>query len=213
MKRALSLALGLSLSAAAAPAHAQLTNGTMGSSMGMGGVGGAPAPQPKQQTPDIAPTGLPGVGGIAPLATGPQLKKATGGDPTQQLFAAINKNDYASAQDAISRGADLTAKDEFGETPLDLSIALNRNSITFMLLGTRNELASQGLSGTMGQPWTLNNATSGTTGKSKPGKHGTAPAVVPTTAPAKTAPRVTIPAGDTGTPNPQAGFLGFGPKT
>ncbi len=207
MKLAFPLALGLALGAAVAPAHAQLSPGPIGA--GMGGVGGAPAPQPKARTPDIAPTGLPGVGGVAPLATGPQLQKPASGDPTQELFTAINKNDYASAQDAVSRGADLTAKDEFGETPLDLSIALNRNNITFLLLGTRNELAAQGGGGPIGTPWTLNNATTGKTGKTKSGKHQTAPAVVPAKAPARTAPLT----GDTGTPNPQAGFLGFGPKS
>ncbi|HTQ71914.1 MAG TPA: ankyrin repeat domain-containing protein [Acidocella sp.] len=218
MKLAYSLALGLALSAAVAPAYAQLPPGTMGSGMGMGGVGGAPAPQPKARTPDIAPTGLPGIGGMAPPATGPQLQKPAGGDPTQELFTAINKNDYASAQDAISRGADLTAKNQFGESPLDLSIALNRNNITFMLLGTRNELAAQGTGGAVGAPWTLNNTPSAKTGKTKSGntksgKHETARAMMPASAPAKPAPYKALPAGGTGTPDPQAGFLGFGPKS
>ncbi len=213
MKLAFPLALGLALGAAVAPAHAQLSSGTMGSGMGMGGVGGAPAPQPKARTPDIAPTGLPGVGGVAPLATGPQMQKPAGGDPTQELFTAINKNDYASAQDALSRGADLTAKDQFGESPLDLSIALNRNNITFLLLGTRNELAAQGASDTMGAPWMLTPPPSGKTGKSQSGKHEAASAVVPANETGKPTPYKALPTGNTGTPNPQAGFLGFGPKS
>ncbi|MDE2319107.1 MAG: ankyrin repeat domain-containing protein [Rhodospirillales bacterium] len=205
MKCALPLALGLILGAAAAPAFAQLATGEAGSGMGMGGVGGAPPPQAKLHTPDIAPAGLPGIGNIAPPATGPQIQKPASGDPTQELFAAINANDYGSAQDAVSRGADITAKDQFGETPLDLSIALNRNNITFLLLGTRNELASQGLSGTVGAPWTLDK-----TPASKPVSHK-ASAVLP--AAASPAPRASVPAGGTGTPNPQAGFLGFGSKS
>lgn len=216
MKFAFPLAMGLAMGAAVVPAHAQLANGAVGPGVGLGGVGGAPVAQPKARTPDIAPSGLPGVGGAPPPATGPTLQKPAGGDPTQELFTAINKNDYASAQDAISRGADLTAKDQFSETPLDLSIALNRNNITFLLLGTRNELAAQGLSGTVGAPWTLNNTTpGGKAGKGhKPGKHETASAVVPARAPVvKPAPRPTLPAGGTGTPDPQAGFLGFGPKS
>ncbi len=204
MKPALSLALSLALAAAATPAMAQLANGEAGSGMGMGGVGGAPAPQVKSRAPDIAPAGLPGIGSIAPPATGPQIQKPESGDPTQELFTAINANDYSSAQDAISRGADITAKDQFGETPLDLSIALNRNNITFLLLGTRNELASQGLSGTIGAPWTLDKTQAG-----KPASHK-AHAVVP--AAASPAPRPTLAPGNTGTPNPQAGFLGFGAK-
>ena len=205
MKHALSLALGLVLGAAAPAAYAQTLDGEAGSGMSMGGVGGAPAPQVKAHTPDIAPAGLPGIGNVAPLATGPQIQKSGSGDPNQELFTAINNNDYASAQDAISRGADLAARDQFGETPLDLSIALNRNNITFLLLGTRNEFASQGLSGVMGKPWTLNKTPPASPVQNK------APAVLP--AAARPAPRAPMPAGGTGTPNLQAGFLGFGPKS
>ncbi|WP_298215635.1 ankyrin repeat domain-containing protein [Acidocella sp.] len=190
----------VALAAMAVPAQAQIPMGG-----GMGGPGGAPAPQPKPNQPNIAPTGLPGVG-AAPGPATVQKQRPIGGDPTQELFAAITKNDYASAQDAVSRGADLGAKDQFGETPLDLSIALNRNNITFLLLGTRNELAMQDGGGTMGAPWTLNGA-DGAPGKAKPGKPRPNPAIQPARAPAL-APR--YPAGDTGTPDPQAGFLGFG---
>lgn len=211
MKFALPLALALALGVAAAPAHAQLANGGpmssgTGGAGGMGAMGGMPAPQMKSHTPDLAPAGLPGIGDGTPLATGPKIQQPASGDPTQELFTAINNNDYGSAQDAISRGADITAKDEFGETPLDLSIALNRNNITFLLLGTRNELASQGLSGTVGAPWTLDKAPAG-----KPAPHK-APAFMP--AAASPTPHANDPAaGGTGTPNPQAGFLGFGPKS
>ena len=212
MKLAFPLALALALGAAAPPAFAQLAGGTgeQGSGMGMGDLAGAPKLQAKPATPDIAPAGLPGVGSIAPPASGPQLQKPASGDPSQELFTAINNNDYASAQDAISRGADLNAKDQFGETPLDLSIALNRNNITFLLLGTRNELATQGLGGTMGAPWTLNNTPiSGT----KPAGYRSVRAVVPAEAQTRSTPHSAIQASSTGTPDPQAGFLGFGPKS
>ncbi|MDE1905854.1 MAG: hypothetical protein KGH75_05330 [Rhodospirillales bacterium] len=206
MKSALPLALGLILGAAATPAYAQMSSaGPMSSGTGgTGAMGGMPAPQVKPHTPDIAPAGLPGIGSIAPPATGQQMQKPASGDPTQELFTAINADDYGSAQDAVSRGADITAKDQFGETPLDLSIALNRNDITFLLLGTRNELASQGLGGPTGTPWTLDK-----TPASKPASHK-AHAVMP--AAASVTPRTTLGAGSTGTPNPQAGFLGFGAK-
>lgn len=214
MKLAFSLAMGLALSAAAAPAFAQMSNAGMGMAggAGMGGPGGAPTPQPKGATPNIAPSGLPGVGGVTPPATGPQMQKPAGGDPTQELFTAINKNDYASAQDAVSRGADMTAKNQFGESPLDLSIALNRTNITFLLLGTRNELASQGSGGTMGAPWSLSSAAPAKTGKGKQDKPANAAKVQPAKAPVKPSSHPAISSGDTGTPNPQAGFLGFAPK-
>lgn len=178
------------------PAYAQL------SSPGMGGAGGGPKVQPQEQAPDIAPSGLPGLGTAAQTpATGPQLQKPPSGDPTQNLFAAINSNDYAAAQQAVSQGADLNAANQFGETPLDLSIALNRNDITFMLLGTRNELMAQGQGGVMGAPITLDNTPA-------PTKHRTTPAGKPT----KMVPLIARLPDNPGTPNLQAGFLGFGSK-
>ena len=194
------MALSLVFGVLVVPAHAQMMDS------GMGGAGGGPKVPQKNQAPNLAPAGLPGVGGGAPMATGPKLQKLSSGDPTQELFSAINGNDYAAAQDAISRGADLRALNQFGETPLDLSIALNRTDITFMLLGTRNELAAQdGGSATLGKPWTLD-----TVDKShKQDKTRRRPAPVVTV---REMPKTPIPAGNPGTPDPQAGFLGFGPK-
>jgi hypothetical protein len=200
--------LGLALTAAAVPAMAQLASGPggLGSTPGAG-----PTPTPQARTPDIAPPALPGAGGLTPMATGPVMQKPPAGDPTANLFAAINKGDAGAAQMAISSGANLSAQNQFGETPLDLSIALNRTNITFLLLQTRNELDEQGVGPEpVGAPWMLdNNATPGA-GKSKThAKSGT----VPVSAPAIPAPspRIAVQAGN-GTPDPQAGFLGFGPK-
>lgn len=206
MKLAFSLALGVVLGAAAAPAYAQL--GPSGVGGGMGAPGGGPAPQPLARTPDIAPSGVPGLGTAAPLATGPKLPQAASGDPTQQLFAAVNKDDYNSAQDAISRGADLNAKDPFGETPLDLAIALNRTAITFMLLQTRNELAADG-NEPVGSSWSLNNAAPATAGKGKPGHASPVQAAKLPASRAVAHPRANA---GPGTPDPAAGFLGFGGK-
>jgi hypothetical protein len=129
---------------AGAPAFAQMSMG--GSPGGGGGApGGANTPEPVAPTHDIAPPALPGAGAPAPLATGPVVQKPSIADPTQALFAAVNNGDYNAAQDALSRGADLNAQNALGETPLDLSIALNRSTITFLLLATRNETGSTGL--------------------------------------------------------------------
>lgn len=198
MKLAFFLALGVALGVMTLPAHAQLSAG------GMGGAGGGPKVQPQEQAPDIAPSGLPGLGGAAQApVTGPQLQHPASGDPTQNLFAAINSNDYTAAQEAVSHGADLNATNQFAETPLDLSIALSRNDITFMLLGTRNELMSQGGYGVMGAPLTLD--------QSAP-----APAsmrhIIPTGKPTKMVPLIKRLPDNLGTPNLQAGFLGFGSK-
>ncbi|HQT46857.1 MAG TPA: ankyrin repeat domain-containing protein [Acidocella sp.] len=183
-------AFAFALLVTAAPAFAQLSGGGLGT--GAGSPGGV---QPRVRTPDIAPPALPGAG-TAPLATGPVIKKTVTGDPTTELFSAVNSGDYNAAQDAISRGADLTAQNNLGETPLDLSVALNRSSITFLILSARNEEANAG-------PITPG-----------PAFHQTKDAIIihpkPThITPQKPAPTAT---NNPGTPNPNAGFLGFSPK-
>jgi hypothetical protein len=207
MKYAPLLALGLVFGFGAAPALAQMGPG--GGLGGMGGAGGGPAPQPQAPESIPAPAALPGAGGAAPLATGPNLQKPVSGDPTQALFDAVNKGDYNAAQAAISQGANLNATDQFGETPLDLSIALNRTGITFLLLGTRNETAGT-QNEVMGSPWLLNSAPPAS--GPKPAHHH---AVAAPRTPAREELQVKTPApvaATPGTPNANAGFLGFGAK-
>jgi hypothetical protein len=189
MKKFLSAGFGLAV-ILCAPALAQLAPGGMGN--GPGGTG-APSVQPQPRTPDIAPPALPGAGAPPPLATAPVLKKQASGDPTTALFAAVNSGDYSGAQDALSRGADLTAQNALGETPLDLAVALNRTSITFLLLATRNETGGDAT----GAPMSLG----------KPAKL----AAAKTAGPVRLA--VPVMGNDPGVPDPAAGFLGFGPKS
>ncbi len=198
-------ALGLVLLLAGTPAFAQ---------MSMGGGGGAPgggsAPQPQAPAPDIAPPALPGAGTPAPLATGPVVQKPATGDPTQALFAAVNNNDYNAAEDALSRGADLNAQNALGETPLDLSIALNHSTITFLLLATRNETGGTGpVSPGPVSPGSVSPGPAfPATAPVKPTHHKPHP----TPAAAAPAPTTTAPAWESnpGTPNPSSGFMGFG---
>jgi hypothetical protein len=176
------------LSLMAAPAFAQL------SAMGAGDSG-PNAPQPKAAAPDVAPPALPGANTTETMATGPNLQKPVTGDPTTALFTAVNSGDYNAAQDAISRGADTNAQNSLGETPLDLSIALNRNDITFMLLSARNEGGNDGTTTPAAMPVTP-----------KPTGHHKAH-IVP--ARVVTAPLPASPGNSPGTPDPAAGFLGF----
>ena len=186
--------LGVMFALGAAPAFAQM------SGMG-GGAGGAPKPQPV--VPDIVPPALPGAGNM-PLATAPTMQAPQTGDPTTQLFSAINSGDYDSAQDALSRGANLYARNALDETPLELAIALNRTTITFLLLQTRNETGGDlvgpgpaaeatagSTQGAPGKPQMMQRADTG------PGFHEAAPVM----------------GNNPGTPDPQSGFLGFGPKS
>ncbi|MDE8342590.1 MAG: ankyrin repeat domain-containing protein [Acidocella sp.] len=188
---------GLSVS----PAMAQMIPSATGL------TGGGAAPQPRAETPDIAPPALPGADVTGGIATAPKIKKANSGDPTVDLFAAINKGDYAAAQDAIGRGADLTAHDALGETPLDLSIALNQNNITFLILATQQE----GGSSPSGPPMSVT-STAPAKPVVKPKAHPVQVRVE--TAPLAAAPKPAAPVygSDTGQPNVSVGYLGFGQK-
>jgi len=188
---ALGLAFGLfafGIVVAAPPAFAQSSP-----------TGNMQAPRLQPKTDDAAPLppAVPGAGDQG-LPTAQSVAKQQSGDPTAELFTAINANDYGSAQDAISRGADLNAQNALGETPIDLSVALNRNSITFMLLAARND-SGDSPSGNAGTP---------VTPTSPSPQH--AGAATSSTVPVKLIenPNAT-PGNDPGTPNASAGFLGF----
>ncbi|RBM09596.1 ankyrin repeat domain-containing protein [Novacetimonas cocois] len=58
-------------------------------------------------------------------------------NPTDALFDAINRGSLGAAKEALNRGADMTAHNVLGQSPLDMSIDLNRNDITFLLLSMR----------------------------------------------------------------------------
>ncbi|GBR63239.1 MAG: ankyrin repeat domain-containing protein [Acetobacter syzygii] len=64
-------------------------------------------------------------------------------EPTVALFEAINRGSVSAAREAINRGADLNGHNILGQTPLDMSIDLNRNPITFLLLSLRNSSSIQ----------------------------------------------------------------------
>ena len=209
MRNFLLTATGFILICAASPAFAQMSPGGFGGpgggmGSGPGGGGGPATPQPRQRVPDIAPPALPGAGSV-PVATGPVVKKVQTGDPTTALFAAVNSGDYNAAQDAISRGANLYAVNPLGETPLDLSVSLNRSSITFLLLATRNETG--GDVSPAPAP-----AMAPASARAHAG-HGPRPHVVQAADSTPLHKTLPVRSTDPGTPNPAAGFLGFGPKS
>ena len=159
----------------------------------------APALQPKTDDNQVLPPAVPGAGDQN-LAAVPSVAKPQTGDPTAQLFDAINSNNYNSAQDAISRGADLNGENALGETPIDLSVSLNRNSITFMLLAARNDSGDDPDSSGPGPATPAG------------GNASSAAAAAQTSAvPVKLIETPSrAPANSPGTPNASAGFLGFG---
>lgn len=146
------------------------------------------------------PPGLPGAA-INKDRASPSDKVVSDLPPTDALFDAINRGDIASARDSLSRGADFNARNVLGLTPLDQSIDLARNDITFLLLSLRG---SQPLA----EPAEL------ATPKGKPVKvAGPQPERRPAAErPAPVAPRAQTVARSTdrGLPDPGRGFLGFG---
>ena len=105
----------------------------------------ANAAPPKQRTPLQTSHSLPknkkNVAPPPPVTLGQdEDEERTNKDigPTAALFDAINRGDGLAARDAINRGADMNGHNILGQTPLDMSIDLNRNPITFLLLSLRD---------------------------------------------------------------------------
>jgi hypothetical protein len=175
------------------------------------------APPPAKAAPaNIQPPVLPGA-----VAHADRVAPAKGiviADPNEALFDAINRGDIASARDALDRGADLEGHNVLGMTPIDLSVDLGRNDITFLLLSLRNGDTQPNR---RGPAQSAQNApgTKQAAAATKPKLANTRQAVrAPTASAAKQAAQITpaapvVPrlfAGDGGAPNPSAGFLGFG---
>ena len=186
------LAAGL-LAAGAGPAAAQMP----AAAISPGATGFQPMVKPDSTAPkDVVPipSALPGA--KPGLGAAPVDKSVADLPPNQALFDAINRGDIGEARDAINRGADIRAENVLGMTPLELAVDLSRNDITFMLLSLRG-------------------ATAGAlSAKAVAAAPAPAPAVKMVerhvaSKPAPTA-RMYAVSTDSGTPDPQAGFLGFG---
>jgi len=172
------------------------------------GVGPVTNPAGEQQQakgappPRALPPALPGAKSNPDLVA-PATKQASEMNPTEALFDAINRGDIGAARDAINRGADLDGQNVLGMTPMELSIDLSRNDISFLLLSMRGADTGQR------QPPQQTAAK----GKGQKPAHDIFAATKAAPVPKVTAPpppRVArLFSGDGGTPVPQAGFLGF----
>ncbi len=173
--------------------HAQLIAGP--------GLGAKPQAQ-KPATPP--PPALPGAQSDNDRVA-PAEKQATDMQPTDALFDSINRGDIASARDSVARGADLNGHNLLGMTPMELSVDLGRNNITFLLLSLRapDSVSPAKTAGILPSPAKPSSA-------KRPVQRAERPAPAPVrqvAAPAPRAPKMF--AGDGGTPIPAAGFLGF----
>jgi hypothetical protein len=174
---------------------------TPGIGTAVGGDQGAKLPAPL-----APPPALPGASAKRTTVAPPTISSLDM-EPNDALFDAINRGDIGAARDAINRGADLHARNVLGMTPLELSVDLGRNDISFLLLSMRagdDDGRSQA-------------AAQNAAGEPPPVK---ATRQVASRRPAGPAARTRQPAptqtarlfsGDGGTPIPNAGFLGFDP--
>ena len=204
------LALGLTVILMAPAAQAQMMGGAGGMGAGQllsGGKarGSTPAPAP----PSALPGARPGEK-VAPAEVSPSSM-----NPTAALFDAINRDDLAAARDALNRGAELRGRNVLGMTPLQLSIDLGRNDITFLLLSMRaaddtGPPAGPGIaaSGGPGAPPARRATAADHARIARQARRAAAPSVRVAAAPAPAPARF---AGNGGTPVPGAGFLGFDP--
>lgn len=174
----------------------------------------APKPAP--------PPAIPGAR-ANPASVAPPQRPPSDMQPTDALFDAINRGDLNAARDALNRGADLYGHNVLGMTPLELSVDLGRNDISFLLLSMRGEDEPSG-------PPASNTAAAlppapppARYARGRRGRERAVPvaASAPGAPVAQAAPvaqggqrqgapqQAQLFAGDGGTPVPQAGFLGF----
>jgi hypothetical protein len=134
------LTLGMALSLVAS----STAWGQMGGGGPMGAVGHPTSRQSNSaEKPALpAPDAVPGAKPREPAA--PATRAATDMQPTDALFDAINRGDIAAARDSLNRGADLNGVNVLGMTPMELSVDLGRNDISFLLLSMRGEDSGRG---------------------------------------------------------------------
>ncbi len=163
-----------------------------------------------QEKPTVpAPDAVPGDRARAPAA--PATHAAGDMAPTDALFDAINRGDIASARDALNRGADLNGVNILGMTPMELSVDLGRNDISFLLLSMRGDDSGRGSRAVgrddapAGKP-VKSAATARSVAESKSAARNKAAELATATRPIA---KPKLFANDGGTPLPSVGFLGF----
>lgn len=209
--RLLGLGFGVCL-ASAAPTSSAQAQGVGAGGMGNGGIGAgssmmrrgadaANAPEKRERMPDT----LPGAKARTPVA--PASKMASDMAPNEAMFDAINRGDIAAVKDAISRGARLDARNVLGMRPLELSVDLGRNDISFLLLSLRGEGAPPPHNPGQEMTQKATGAELKAAQAARPRGARVAAAPVPVAAKPASAPKLF--ANDGGSPLPNAGFLGF----
>lgn len=163
--------------------------------------------KPDKNVHEAPPPALPG-SRAEPTAVAPAERVAADMPPTEALFDSVNRGDLPGARDAISRGADLQGTNVLGLTPLELSVDLGRNEISFLLLSLRggsgfNTAHAAAVPAAPKPPTRAERQAAAQAERAR----RTQVAARPATKAAPLAPRLFV--GNGGAPIAQAGFLGF----
>ena len=164
------------------------------------------------------PAGVPGAR-AEPALVAPADRVPTDMPPTEALFDAINRGDTVAARDAIGRGADIEGRNVLGLTPLEQSVDLGRNEISFLLLSLRGGAGYDTAKGPRSAAQAATNSPANTRAQRQAEAREAANARRQQLADERAARRAPAApvvsrnarlfAGDGGAPVPQAGFLGF----
>ncbi len=178
------------------------------SAQSMSGAPGKPniVGKPQEKAKIAPPPAVPGAT-ARPGTVAPADRTVADLPPTEALFDSINRGDIITARDAVARGADIDATNLLGLTPLELSVDLSRNDITFLLLslrggGSRGAAVQQASATPAAKPGTRQ----GIKHREMAAK-ATGIAAVEAPAPIRQTPALY--AGNGGAAVPAAGFLGF----
>ncbi|MFT8243746.1 hypothetical protein [Roseomonas sp. BN140053] len=98
---------------------------------------GPMTPQQGPSTDRPPPAALPGLANRPASEPIPSDTPSANMPPNAALFDAINRGDMAAAREAMSRGADLEARNALGLAPVDAAVDQGRNDIAFYLLSAR----------------------------------------------------------------------------
>ncbi|MFO1027207.1 MAG: hypothetical protein U1E70_18685 [Acetobacteraceae bacterium] len=165
------------------------------------------AEKQEQQRREQAPDTLPGAKARAPVA--PASKSPTDMSPNDAMFDAINRGDIETVKDALSRGARLEARNILGMTPLELSVDLGRNDISFLLLSMRGDVGARGAPPAASQSGPQKAAAADRAVPAARQRAAARGATVPATVASRPVSTPKLFANDGGAPVPNAGFLGF----
>ncbi|PWS37951.1 hypothetical protein DFH01_01145 [Falsiroseomonas bella] len=95
-------------------------------------------PPPRDNAPLAPAPALPGLSSRQSVAPIPAGENTGDMSPNAALFDGIMRGDLAAVRDAVSRGADLNARNALGLTPIDAAVDRGRNEIAFYLLSARD---------------------------------------------------------------------------